>query len=273
MDDADAIRKAGWRQGSFVAPGSISGSVALCSKIEPPEDSWFVVVAQDCDLVHQDFAAEPAVELLLCQPAPEDQPAWRFGRDPRRLQFEAIRDEAPPLILNASAGDRAFVERTTLAGLAPEPTITASSATVRLIAAWLSNRYIRPAFPDSFNNCLKPAERKIAAVLKRHTRFIQRIFLRVAPDDELPDDQPYSIDLWLVMTHDDWLDGDKKAGAANALTRLESLFGALPGIELAGSELRPESEITLDDVREMKAWSFDYITHRDEAASAENDDS
>ena len=200
------------------------------------------------------------------------QPAWKYGKDPRRLQFEVTHREEP-LLLNVFPADRAFVDRISLAGLTPEATLTASSATVRLVTQWLAKRYSRPAFPDNFNRRLRPVEKKIGPIFKANTKYIDQIFLRVDPaDEELAGDEPYTVMLWLVMKDDLWRNEANKRQSAAAVEKLKGLFldtegkHLVAGIQLLECELKSESHVSLDDIRELKPWNYDYITHRDESA-------
>ena len=46
-----------------------------------------------------------------------------------------------------------------------------------LIARWTAKRYTRPAFPDAFNQRLKPERNKVERVLRANGHLISAVYL------------------------------------------------------------------------------------------------
>lgn len=263
MSDARRIRDQGWRQGSLLPAASIRDGVHAPAPLTPSDEGLFMIVSQDCDLIHEDFDTEPFAELLLWEPATKPRPDWHHGKNPRHLQIRARR-AAEDLWIETHAWARATIDRRRLATFSPDPEWVVDGRDVRLVAAWLGKRYLRPAFPDAFNERLTPARSKLANTLKDFGGPIEKIFIHVDPDDELPPDRPYRLVVWLVMSADDYADEDQRSLAEKAVLPMERQLSALPGIDVTDCQLRSAEQVTLDDASYLQHWDFDYLTHRAE---------
>ena len=61
----------------------------------------------------------------------------------------------------------------------------------RLIAEWLAKRYIRAAFPTAFDLRWRTKMRPWQRLLRRHSEWLQGVYLRLNTLAELPEGAPY----------------------------------------------------------------------------------
>jgi hypothetical protein len=262
MDDADAIRGKGWRQGAILAPGSLPGDCVFEPALPSvTADSVLVVLTQDCDLIQPDFDKEPFVELIRAVPVSSPDGNLLYGKNPRRIQFRI-----GAAIFEASCHERTRIDRRHLTGIAASMTHGIDPTTLDLLREWVAKRYIRPAFPDSFNARIwRSAQGKaIRKLLERKGELFLDLYVMCDPSDqELEEGTAYRIDVWPTMGSEDYQDEDRRRAAVETCTSLEALLASCPGIEISTCELRHEGQITLDDLRFFARWDFDDLTHRE----------
>lgn len=255
----------GWRQGS-VLPIELARELAAFANLTLPLGSGdlLVVLSHDCDICHRDIEKEPWAELLAVREIPQG-PAGDmvFMRNPRVLEFVG-RLGASERSFRASASERGFAPRGRLAGIAPGAHLITQPPD--LLAAWLSNRYIRSAFPDAFNERIDPALKGIARKLKAHGDALYSIYL-LMEDEELPLDTPYHLVVRGTMLSGDFAVHERRVQAQLALGGLVAALSGCRGIEVIDDALVSEAEISLDEIRPMKRWnahdSLSLATERD----------
>lgn len=261
------LRLRGWRQGSLVPRDlalKLSALVPVAGTLGP--DDHMIVISHDCDITHDDIDKEPLAELIVVREITGRPAGDRvFMRSPRVLEFEAhVRDEQR--LFRVSAFERCFFPRTRLVGM--EPAGQLQTQPPDLLVAWLTNRYIRRAFPDAFNERLRPKRREIKQPLKTSGEHLHSVYL-VVDDDELPPEVSYRLVIRGTMLEVDFAVPERRLAAQRALDGLVAALAACDGIEVVDDALVSEAEITLDEVRAMKRWSvYDSLSlRREEEAS------
>jgi len=244
-----AIRDRGWRQCS-VASDSLRTAIPEFSASTTPDDLT-IVVTHDCDLVSENFEAEPMVELLLARrisDANRDPLSFR-GRNPRRLQFELGGH-----LYEIHARERTSTNRTLLAEHGPDNERTLPKDVQIVLPEWAAKRYIRSALPDAFNDRTKKALKKIRKLLEADADLVLTIFLTLEPNSEVPDDSSYDVLVSVIGTANDILDGVRNSRLQQLTDSMERAFLSCKGIYLRDCRLIRDDEFTLADMNRSIEW-------------------
>ncbi len=256
----------GWRQGSSIPAGVLSKFLGELPQFWPPPgpDDCFVVVSQTCDLLHHCLEAEPLAEVLLCRRISQADGALLYRKNPRRLHVEVTNHQGA-IVLEALACEKFSIPRTCLAGLTPDSELALPSGVVSTIAAWLANRYLRPAYPDAFNERLRPVRKKLDDLQKREGRYFERLLLNLEPpDEELGDGDTYSMVLWCVLHPDFVADESAISAAEQVADSLLTILQPLRGVEAEACEVRLPAEVSLHDLRAFRDWHTEHVTVKQE---------
>lgn len=258
--DRKSIKELGWRQGSIL-PADL---VAPLPGNSNNEEEIFVVVSHDCDVTNSSLENEPMVEILKAKIRSDKQSngALLFGKHPRRIQFE-VEISGETVYAEANAHDRLFVQRKLLLDCTPDTERNCSPLVVEQVSDWLSRRYVRSAFPDTFNNRIRPAQRHIKKALSTQGQNITGIFAAMEKWDELPDNESYRFFVVATMTDDDYSDPQKREHAQKPLDKIEQRLQACDGIDVE-SWLASEGDISIADYRRMRRLDFDYLSLQDD---------
>jgi len=263
--DGGEIAKLGWRQGAILG----TELAALASKHAPetvvPDDAdWLILTSHDCDIANFSIDKEPVVEVLRARVAEgkkvDKQQSW--GRNPRTLQL-VVDASAAPKVLSCTVHDRWSVPRHVLLQEAPARYLPNKER--RLIAEWLAKRYIRAAFPAAFDLRWRAKLKDWQKLLKKHSEWIQGVYLRLSTLEELPEATPYKCHLILAVPH------PKRGGSGWSQKRdeLEQEVQAFwnqfkPGIEYVGVEVQGTDEITLADIEPYQRFDVDWVSFEDD---------
>jgi hypothetical protein len=165
-----------------------------------------------------------------------------------------------------SIHDRVTIPRRLLLDHQPSRQKVLPPETVRRIASWVARRYTRAAFPDEFNRRCLPAQKRLKGRLKSEGYFLTAIFL-VVQDEELDENSCYEVVVIGCMREDTFQAPETRAKAQALVDAIESALDECMGIEVRESSVRSEASITLDDLRMLKRWDFDYLSLRDESVA------
>jgi len=261
---AEQINVLGWRQGS-VLPGPLVDQ--LKTKTTLPADvrndaDLLIVITHDCDLIHGSLENEPFVEVLLAKSSPPESQDGQltFGKNPRRLQFSQKRGTEDK-IFEAEINDRFRAPRECLASVPPDGERALDQRTAAMICAWISKRYFRAAFPDTFESRIRPKKTWIRDQLRKNGKYISAIFLMV-PDKELAIGQPYQILMRGTMRVADFEDNNKRETAQTALDKIAAKLADCVDVEVKEWELVSEQDISLDDLHFLKRWDYDSLSYQ-----------
>ena len=187
-----------WEQGS-VLPGPLAAqAIALRPAwMQGPvsEEDWLVVVSHPCDLVNPKADNEPAVEILRFTPRPGSRADSGFilGKNPRRMHVLGLSSagDSGTVVLHAWAHDKWPVPRELLQAASPEPDRRLPPSVVTQVALWLSKRFVRSAFPGSFDDRWRgPRLEHLKAwldLMKTHSNVLAGVYLRLTTEAELVD--------------------------------------------------------------------------------------
>lgn len=247
-DAASRLRALGWRQGTIIkiAPGSQAAQQLGAEALHA------VVASQDCDIVAP-MSTEPCVDLLPASIVKEAAGDLRYGKNPRRLCLELINREFAIVDIRG----RRTVAKAALAETAA--TESCLPADRKLLAKWLGKRYSRAAFPDELNVRLEAQKRKLTKLSKHQAgKFITAILLMLDTEEELAGDQDYKVVVWLAARTEVADDPKQRPALEKYSQEFARTVGACHGIDVVECELRSELDISLEDLRVMKRFDFDY---------------
>lgn len=266
--DADKIAKLGWRQGAVLGPELTKEAASRAPKtVSVADGDWIVVSSHDCDLVSASLDKEPVVEVLRAtvDTSKKIDKQKSGGRSPRSLEL-GIDLDSGPVVLVLAVHDRWTIPRGLLQQETPKTCLPATQS--RLIAEWLAKRYIRAAFPTAFDLRWRKKRKQWEKLLKKHSEWIQGVYLRLSTLDELSDEEPYKCHLILAVPHDrsggdDW--PTKRQELETAIVAFWEQFA--PGIECVGVEPLGTDEITLADIEPYQRFDADWVSFEDESAT------
>lgn len=252
MDDAVAqIRGAGWSQGSAVQlplPWVVAQQA-------PSNGFRFFVLSQDCDLVHRSLSVEPTFEVLGFERVLDEaiDNSLLHAKNPRQLIVRCTEGNA----FRFDVRKRCLVNRDLLTSCRVDESVTFEAAVVQKIARWVAKRYTRAAFPDAFNERLRPAGPAIKKALKRHGQYASSLYIRLEPQAECSEEEPYTMLLVILSPEGVMADEVVEEELAKLQSTLESALSKCDGIELEDSSLLGEDEFSLHDLRLYARWDFD----------------
>ena len=265
--DPDQLMELGWRQGAILGP-----RLALLAwdhapkRLNADEQDHLVVTSHDCDILNASLAKEPLVEVLRARvpDVPAGQQDYHSaGRNPRALRLSEVTVRGDVITLDFAVHDRWEIPRELLMEEAPADRLPDKER--RLVAEWLAKRYIRAAFPSAFDVRWRIEFKAWRKLLKRHSSWIQGVYLRLDTLDELTDSDPYRCDLLLAVPSGrrslpEW------PRARDAIERdFMGFWNQLrPGIKCEDIEVLPTDRLTLADLESYKRFDADWVSFEDE---------
>lgn len=268
--DPTLIKMRGWRQGCVLTQDLLKillreqfSTLPYRSANEINSESGLgIVISQDCDVVSSDYEKEPYIEILLSKQVPNSTQLneYRYGRAPRMLIFDVQMDEDLRTYA-ASIHDRFRIPRQYLESYAPDTSRKIAPDQKRIIILWLVKRYSRKAFPDEFNERLKPYREKLKKFAKRNNEYLSAIRIRIEPFDEVEKNKSYQVNVILQVDQRKIAEFDPPPNFDKISADFEMILGECEGIEVDGCEIVMEEDCSLTDAKEFPVWdSFDYLS-------------
>ena len=256
----EKIRERGWRQGVIV-PASLLLE-GLSDGLPTTKDDFAMVVSQSCDLVHHDLANEPTAAILALKSVVSGNSEVMHGRNPRHLHFPTLNG----LWFEARAWNQTNIPREILAKKEISGEIAISSKVLRVVLEWLAKRITRIAFPDGFNDALKPKSNAIGKLLKKNHQLFSEILLNISPFDDLETDQHYKVACYLMMEAEVHDSPKQLAEARSIAAKLEMQFEDC-GMEVLECSPVSEGVLTVAEFNNLLNWDYDHLTNRASADS------
>lgn len=260
------LGNAGWRQGAILKTSLLDEIKDLL----PEYVTCAVVISQDCDIV-RDQQTEPYIEVVCGSWVPKSQSEFETGRHPRQLSLSCESRDAHLLLdirKRSLVPKRVFVDsqsQSQTSRYEPDDSLTLSRDSVKLLAAWIADRYTRVAFPDTFNERLSGKTGKTIEALtkKAISQHVTGVYVMMNTENELPETEPYEVLLWFACRQDIYEEsGDDLDSVRKFATEFVAALKECPGVvvleEEDGWEVRGEHHISLADLREFKRFSYDH---------------
>ena len=123
--------------------------------------------------------------------------------------------------------------------------------------AWLGRRYSRPAFPDNFNERLRPASAAIEKAVKSDGfRSVRAVFYWLEEgDEELPEGTPYHLRIIFCFNHNDTK--SPLPATADEVKRFTDAVAKCPGVSLMKAESIPDSRFPIQYLDTWQCVDFD----------------
>lgn len=260
--DIEKIKAHNWRQGCLFPQKAIQ---EIAARYFPDVDLAGVrllVVSQSCDIAYYKTDEEPTIEVILIRPITSPDNAAIRGRRQRCYHLEAIDDAmGNSNWFEAGIDDRYRIDRGFCSDFPPCSELRLSADEIRGLVQWIVYRYVRPAFPDAFNERYHAKKNALKKLLKKEgTQYLTGIYLRVT-DEELPKDVLYEVALLGTISKENYQDDAKRAIAVKHLLDIEAILGDCEGIEVF-RECLSEEDISLDKFRQYRRFTeYDYLSY------------
>lgn len=248
------------RQGTILS----NSEIASLNLESYNNDDIYLIISHDCDLMAS-LQTEEKIEIIKCIFVEPDG-NLTFGANVRKLHLP-INHQGILKHIEVRPQNKILIDKDKCIGLNPDGNFILTPKNLKLLQAWLAARYRRHAFPDTLTERLKKVEKSIQKIGKTATitKGIISVFIEVdPPTDELPEDQPYELNIFVVY------DSEAISGKANATSLFTQIKKAIENAQAQGEaleaniEIRADTEFTLKDIRNSSEWRFEYLSFRGE---------
>jgi hypothetical protein len=271
---AGNVRQFAWHQGDLITSDAAKALELLTT--ENINDQHFaVVVSHDCDLsAAQD--KEPFVEVLTGKRI-EKLGADSFGKTARRLHIE-YQSEKEMIAIELLAATKKPIPKRDLFATKPRNDLRLDSQGIVILQRWLSSRYDRAAFPESFEDRLRKAKtsgkrtflKQIEEVLADGGDYIRAIFFELDDNKNIERTEAEDIyQLGITVLYNS-LKNEPTAleAATKAAEELERLFHTAFYLENAGwreisliyCDPISDSVVTLAQREQWKQWRLEHMS-------------
>ena len=258
MDLRQELIDAGWKQGVILEHGPF----------EHPKATGFLVLNQTCDCINPSFEKEPYLELLplTLKGSKKSKPDENFvnGKNPREMHFWIEVDGEQRCVV-AKVKEILLFDRSRHAELKFSESLKIAPGALGAILSWRADRYLRPAFPDSFEDAFRPLKDEFTKILAANgtDQLVDSILIQLDHYNELegPDDG-YACELRLMLA-------PKVVGQPEDVERVKNLAQSLEAL-LGRSEVFFEPKCIVVELENMSLWEarnfldfsrYDYLSH------------
>lgn len=256
-------RETPWRQGHVLCA---KARAALELHHIDADATCAVVISHDCDLANDDLEAEPHVEVIIGRVVSAANGNFSWGKAPRTLHLPVQRDGAMVTVELVTTSKR-LVPKSALAGFEPDGTFALDGEGIAVLRSWLSARYNRAAFPDTFVQRMQKtkADAKLAKKLEPHGALISFIYFDLDGGRvlERPDGEPYELSIVLVYPPGD--DAEASADAADKLAEdvkdvCEARLTDKKQIIIKSCIAISEDDLPVSQARVLTHWRLEHMT-------------
>ena len=254
--NALALVQSGWRQGCFVPKLLVKALESNGYLPTMTGEGFWVVMTQDCDLLHKTLDNEPTVEVIFAtKRMKKPNPSRTYGKDSRELHLP---DRVLGFGLELHTKTRRVFPRQILMGNAPD-CMALDEGHRDLLVRWIARKYRRAAFADAFNRRWYPIRSQWRKAVQESEGDLYAIYISVS-SEELPAEQPYRIIVICVASERAMEDETIYRHTEALVDRFEELLAGCEGLEVVKIDLRSLGEVTLEDIAQLKRMDFDDYT-------------
>jgi hypothetical protein len=261
-----AVGEKGWRQGAVLGPAlKLIANRCKPNRIAGTEEEWLVVTSHDCDILNDQLDKEPVVEVIRGVPTSDPEPNHQQagGRNPRVLQVKAKDSANNAIVLRFSVHERWTLAREHLATEAPSTFVPDPQR--RIIAEWLAKRYIRSAFPSAFDERWRAKLNKWTNLLKKHSEYIQGVYIRLNTLIELKEDSKYKV-AFIVACPIEARESENWPRTRSEIEKsIEDFWSKFPGIEFDEVSIQGTDAVTLYDIERYQRFDADWVSFADDS--------
>jgi hypothetical protein len=255
--------EAGWRQGALVEPDPSAHADAFA----------YVVLNQTCDCINPKFETEPWLELLPLVKLPgKPDSRLKNGRNPRQIHFQ-ICEGGKELWVQAKIAEIVHFDRAEQLSLTIASDYSLPPAVLEHLVQWRAARYVRPAFPDAFENAFRLLTDPFAKIIGPYEDQIDSMLISLAPFAELVEGEGYEIELHIMIE-------PAVMARTTVVDNLVALTSALRTL-LEGSPAIASVKCHVTSLDMMSLWEersfldftrYDYLSFGRDEASPESTD-
>jgi len=260
---------AGWKRGAFVNLFDNPDfrdelPKKLVNFLEGKSNPRIVPVLYDCALIEESFEKEPWAQIVICWEVEFDG-NYGNAKNPRCIHTKA-KIGTQSVTLEVTAMSFAQVDREALLKCTPDPTVIFEDGRLEQLLDWISERYRQPTFPDSFNDRLRPIQKRLSSQWKSELfrDFCSGIYFKLNTLNELEENESYSLDVIIVVPYEiqgrEYAEFDAKH-SATMIDGMKTKLSAAKGIKVGAIELYPESEFTKEIERNYFRFSLEYFSY------------
>ena len=255
---------AGWKQGALVNPDSFGHADAFA----------YVVLNQTCDCINPKFETEPWLELLPLVKLPgKPDSRLKNGRNPRQIHFQVC-EGGKELWVQAKIAEIVHFDRAEQLSLKIASDYNLPPAVLEHLVQWRAARYVRPAFPDAFENAFRPLTDPFAKIIGPFEDQIDSMLISLAPFAELVEDERYEIELHLMIDPAVMARTSVVDHLVALASELQSLMEGSSSISSARCHVTALDMMSLWEARAFLDFTrYDYLSFGRDEASPEATDS
>jgi hypothetical protein len=243
--------EAGWQQGVILQPGPFDQKEAF----------GFLVLNQTCDCVNPDFEKEPYLELLPLEKVKgKPNSKLKNGENPREIHFQ-MQENGQEIWAHARIATIFHFDRSKHDSLKFATDCALSSSSLDDLIHWRAQRYVRTAFPDSFEMAFRALSKKFGKMMSKHEKFIDSLLLSISPFEEIEPGDCYTIQLRLMATPTVMAQPGISAALHTLSQEIEKLFAKSPWFDTPLCRVTGLDEMTLWDARKFVDFTrYDHLS-------------
>lgn len=260
-DIRQTLIDAGWRQGVILAPEPFGH----------PDTFAYLVLNQTCDCINPDFDKEPYLELLpLAKVAKKPDSRMKNGKNPRQIHFQ-IQENGKNIWVNSKVTDIFQFDRAEYASLAFANHCTLTQASLEDLIEWRAQRYVRTAFPDSFETAFSSLSKEFEDIMAKHESVIDSLLISISPFAEIDDGERYEIQLRLMVVPTVMGQTETVECLKSAAMEIEALFTTSSAFDSPKCMVTSLDEMSLWSARKFFDFSrYEYLSFGKEEDAPEN---
>lgn len=269
--------EAGWKRGAFVR---LSENPALLDElpkkmvsfIANKKNAMVIPVLYDCALIEDSFEKEPWAQVLICWEIEACQGNFAHAKNPRTLHTKVIK-EHESISVEFTAMSFSQVDREVLLSCSTDNSLSWEPGKLAQLLDWVAERFRQPTFPDSFNNRLRPVERRLDNEWKSEIfrEFCAGVYFKLSSYDELPEPEIYHLDVIIAVPES--IKGEEYAlfdakHSQNMIQSIKTKLSPATGIKVGKVEVLSESEFTKAIERKYLRFSLEYFSYKSKSGEA-----
>lgn len=254
------MEEKGWRQGSIIIGEDIKVFKDIGENVNP--DTILIVASQSCDIANN---SEPHIEFSIGKEVDCLDGNFTYNKNPRRLHLICntnLSNQPQNLNIELFAHEKICVDKTKFSTqFEPNKNYQLLDKELSIYVDWLAGRYKRPALPtkfdERFDNAWKKDKRRKSS--GKLSEDLIGIYIKIFPDEEIDEDQPYEVELLVLVTPEadhsrikilmqQYVDAMK---SANFILDSENPF-----------HIRTEHQVSIGTLRQYKRFVLEDLSHK-----------
>lgn len=258
-------RNTKWRQGHLLTPDAAQ-ALGLGDPSHP-EQTLVVVASHDCDLANANMRVEPNVEVIVGKIVPRRISGMSFLRNVRTLHLDLER-AGSACVIELVQNARVTISKQVLASFEPDPTCSLDVKGKHLLQRWLSARYYRASFSESFGARFNAVKDQFSQLVDHSPLQVVDVFFDVDGGENLELEEGTAHQLTIALVVQSGQDADlTEQLELEFKERIFHLFDNAmhpDAVNLVDCQLFTEQEMTLQAARKMKRWYLEHLSHASE---------